>query len=132
MARGAWSPLDSLRGGEVRLAVLSWVLLALLIVIALGFILLPLRRGRQAAPRDELRPALIQKESALQLLRDFEHDRRTGKLDEEEYDAVREEAESRAIEAMKRYDSLGGADGGDAVERAIRDEKMKIEKGART
>jgi cytochrome c-type biogenesis protein CcmI len=114
------------------LAVLSWVLLILLIVIALGFILLPLRRGRRAAPRDELRPALIQKESALQLLRDFEHDRKTGKLDEEEYGAVREEAETRAIEAMKRYDRLGGSEGEDAIERAIRTEKMKIEKGTRT
>jgi cytochrome c-type biogenesis protein CcmI len=113
------------------LAVLAWVLLILLIVLGFGFIAIPLRRGRTFARRDEVRQALLQKESAIQLLRDFEHDRRTGKLDEEEYHAVREEAEANAVEAMKRYDRLGGAERDDPIERAIRAEKMKIEKGAR-
>ena len=113
------------------MAVLAWVLLVLLVVLGFGFIAIPLGRRRTGARRDDLRQALIQKESAIQLLRDFEHDRRTGKLDEEDYHSVRDEAEANAIEAMKRYDHLGGVEGDDPIERAIRAEKMKIEKGAR-
>lgn len=114
------------------MALLAVVLLAILVILGGAFIVAPLRTRRRTMGRDEVRQAFAQRESAIQLIRDFEHDHKTGKLGEDDYVAVRNEAEARAIEAMKRYDRLGGTEGDDPVERAIREERSRIEKGART
>jgi len=118
------------------LTVLVWILLILLVGIGLGFIAMPLVRARgggSPGQADERREALREKEGALQLLRDLEQDHRTGKLEPEDYAVLRPEAEARAIAAMKRCDGLAaetGADVEDPIERAIRLERVRLERGA--
>jgi hypothetical protein len=106
--------------------------LVLLIVGAGAFIALPLRRRRLIARRDEEKAqAAAEKEAALQLIRDLEQDRQTGKLEEDEYAEQRADAEARAILAMKRLESLGGAGDTDSVEQLIRRERTRLQKEAR-
>ncbi len=112
--------------------ILAWVLLVLLLLGALAFVAAPLLRGAKTAQREEEKRDLVhEREAALQLLRDLEHDRQTGKLDSDDYAAQRAEAEGRAIQAMRRLDALGVAEGGDPLEAAIRLERIRLQKGAR-
>jgi cytochrome c-type biogenesis protein CcmI len=114
------------------LAVLTWILLIALIVGAAAFISLPLRRRRLGARRDEERThANTEKEAALQLIRDLDQDRQTGKLEADEYAEQRAAAEAAAIRAMKRLESFGEAPGTDSLEQLIRLERTRLEKEAR-
>lgn len=111
---------------------LPLVLIIVLILGALAYVAAPLARGHARARREEeRRSALMEKEGALQLLGDLEHDRLTGKLGEEDFRQQREAAETRAIAAMRRLDSLGEPAGADPIEQAIRVERSRLQREAR-
>jgi cytochrome c-type biogenesis protein CcmI len=116
----------------VQLAALTLVFLVLLLILGAGFIAMPLVRGRgMAEPVDDGRRQIErEKELALQILRDLENDRRTGKIEQEDHDVLREEAEARAIGAMKRFDAATASGGGisDPIEAAILSERVRLEK----
>ena len=113
------------------MAVLTWILLVVLIVGAVAFIVRPLRRRELDVRHDDERTqALASKESALQLIRDLEQDRQTGKLEEDEFALQRAAAEAEAIRCLKRLESLGTPEGGDDVEQLIRAERARLKKEA--
>ncbi len=114
------------------MAVLTWILLIALIAGAAAFISRPLLRRRLDPRRDgERTHAVAEKEAALQLIRDLDQDRQTGKLEEVEYAEQRAAAESAAIRAMKRLESFGVAPGADSLEQLIRLERARLQKEAR-
>jgi hypothetical protein len=121
------------RGGDV---IFSIILAIVLVLGALAYVAAPLFRERMRAgrrgPEEERIAALLEKESAFQLLTDLEHDRGTGKLDPEDYSAQKEVAQARAIDALKRLDALGvqAAPGMDPIEHWIREERRRLEKEA--
>jgi len=111
--------------------IVSWVLLVLLVLGALAFVGSPLLRPSGLLRREGSGSSAIrEKEAAIQLLRELEHDRQTGKLEEGDYRTQRAEAEARAIGAMKQLDSMGEAVGEDLLERTIRLERIRLEGGA--
>jgi cytochrome c-type biogenesis protein CcmI len=72
----------------------------LLAAIACVFVLAPILSGTRRHRENERMRLEAQKEALVQLLRDLEFDRRTGKLSEADYEAAREEAELRAISVL--------------------------------
>ena len=84
---------------------LTWIVLTILILGTLAFIFGPVWRTRARASNGRDLPSSAEKEKELLLIRDLDFDRATGKLDEEEYQAQRSEAERRALEEMKRIDA---------------------------
>lgn len=120
--------------------IVSVILAVLLTLGALAFVAAPLLRGRMRdrtrASRDseeELLAARLEKDAAIQLLSDLEHDRSTGKLDDEDYLLQKAGAQERAVEALKRLDALGIAESSDGkpIEQWIREERLRLEKEAR-
>jgi cytochrome c-type biogenesis protein CcmI len=116
--------------------IVSVVFAILLAIGALAFVAAPLLRGRKRSRgmRQELREALLEKNAAIQLLHDLEHDRNTGKLDEEDYLEQKTAAELRAIAALRRLDEMGAPSeaGADPIEMLIREERRRLEKEARS
>ncbi|MDM7915062.1 MAG: hypothetical protein ACE15D_18110 [Candidatus Eisenbacteria bacterium] len=109
--------------------VLSIVILVLLVLGALAFIAAPLLREQRGARRreEERQQALGAKQRAIQLIRDLDLDRQTGKVEEADWQEQRAALEAVAIEAMRRLDAIGGGDeGDDPIERAIREEREKL------
>lgn len=89
----------------------SIVLFSLLVLIALLFVFTPVaagwRRERAEVERERL---LAEKATSLQLLRELEFDRRTGKLTEEDYETAYAEVELTTIAVLRRLDELGAVD----------------------
>lgn len=108
------------------------VILIVILLASIAFIGMPLFGGRRTARREEdRRTALLDREMALQLLREIQHDHLTAKLDDEDFAAQKVAIEARAIGAMKRFDALGGGEGGDAIELLIRQERMRLQRETR-
>ncbi len=112
--------------------IFAQVLVIILTLGALVYVIRPMIRGSAHIRRVGERRILLQEErAALLLLSELEHDRQTGKLDEEDYSRQMSVAERRAIEAMRRLDALGGASGGDEVEALVRLERVRLERETR-
>lgn len=89
------------------------VLVALLIgIAALTFVFVPLFRKdaaeaeRLAAASSELRDLRSRKQMLLASLRDLEDDRSTGKIDEQDYEQLKDRLTAQAVKVMKRLDEL--------------------------
>jgi cytochrome c-type biogenesis protein CcmI len=109
--------------------VLAIVLLVVLTIGALAFIAAPLVRVRSIHRSDEdRRSAQMERDVSLQLLRDLNHDRATGKVDAEDFEEQKAEIEARAIAAMASLDALGIGEGSDPMERLIRVERVRLTK----
>lgn len=112
--------------------ILTLVIFCVLLIGSAAFIGLPLFGGRRQARREEDRSAaLLDREMAFQLLRDIQHDHLTGKVDDEDFAAQKASTEARAVGAMKRFDAIGGVEGGDAIELLIRRERLRLQKETR-
>jgi hypothetical protein len=92
--------------------VLPPLVVAILALIALVWILDPLRRGRaedvDTAP-DHLQDAVAQKEIALTAMVDIENERDLGKLSDADFEILRAEYEREALIALR---ALEGANNG--------------------
>lgn len=119
--------------GQTTIAtILTWVLLIAMIAGAGAFIARPLlRRQRIVRKEDERARAVIERDSAIQLIRELEQDRRTGKLDEEEYETQRAAAEADAIRAMKQLEAAQTPGAGEDLEALVRAERARLQKEAR-
>ncbi len=108
--------------------------ISLLIALLIGsaaFIAMPLMGGRKVVRREEEREAaLLDREMALQLLRDLHHDHLTGKIDDRDFESQNAATEAIAIAAMKRADALGLAEGADPYEFLVRQERIRLQRGA--
>ena len=95
---------------------------------ALAFIAAPLLRHRlRTRMLEEARSSLFaEKEAALQLIADLEHDRGTGKLEPDDYETLHEAAERRAIAVMKRLDAASGQAPPSDSEEWIRAERLRL------
>ncbi len=110
---------------------LTIALLVALILVAIAFVLLPLRRTAAGSIREEEHFRLArEKEGLLQLLRELDFDRAVGKLSEEEHERQRAEVERMAIEVMKRLDAAGRLSGDDPAELLIRVERSRVDREA--
>jgi hypothetical protein len=98
------------------------VILAILLVVVL-FVSTPLRRaaratGREAQPGGDAFDASVReraeleaaRESKYREIRDAELDHHTGKLSDEDYEAVDESLRAEAIEILRALDKVEGAD----------------------
>ncbi len=114
------------------------ILAFLLCAAVVGFVLLPLLRGR-AAPLEggrDISEEESRKRVALRALRDAEYDRLSGKLDDEDYLRLREQLQHEALTALEEVESReGGAAGtrpesdADAVEEDIRRLREALREG---
>lgn len=102
----------------------STILFALLVAVSLVFIFFPLsaRRWVRDARADRNRALAVEKARVLELIKDLEFDRRTGKLSEADYEIARQEAEDEAIRIMKEMDATDAGKGwtDEALEEEIR------------
>jgi cytochrome c-type biogenesis protein CcmH/NrfG len=88
------------------------LLVALLSVLALAWVLSPLRRGpRRDLPqhRSLLDDAIRAKNEALDAIVDLERDRDAGKLTDEDLEALSSEQAARALAALEEIDALQGS-----------------------
>jgi len=86
--------------------ILSVAILVLLLAGAMAYIGSPLLAPGRAGRREEEDAAFFEHETSLRLLRDLEHDRQTGKMDEEQYLLEKGRVEARGIAALRELDSL--------------------------
>lgn len=101
---------------------IAGILVALLALLALAFVVAPVRTG----PRPE-RPdlsllvveAASRKRAALTAILDLETEKEIGKLSPADFDALRAEYEAQAFAALAELDSLEAASGNDAIEEEI-------------
>ncbi|MCA9754188.1 MAG: hypothetical protein KDA27_00180 [Candidatus Eisenbacteria bacterium] len=110
------------------------ILFAVLVAGGLYFILRPLgsAQSRERARAEGRRVRLLERKAALvQLLRDIEFDKRTGKLSEDDYVAAKEEAEAQALEVMLEIESLEGPWTTDRVESEIASMRLRLESRGR-
>jgi hypothetical protein len=116
--------------------IVSVILAILLGLGALAFIAAPLLRGRlrNRGIREEVRDLFHEKNAAILLLRDLDHDRSTGKLDDQDYLEQKAATEARALAVLRRLDEIGAPASGDVdpIEKLIREERRRIEKEARS
>lgn len=76
----------------------------LLVVAVVAWVLMPVTKGQHASldrDRDELTDAEARRRVALLALRDVEYDFHTGKLDENDYRALRSELSAEALAALQ-------------------------------
>ncbi len=76
--------------------------------LALAYVMGPLRRGRSQIQEtsNELAEADADKKVKLGALIELEEDRFAGKLSEPDFELLRQQYESEAVEALKRLDAL--------------------------
>lgn len=84
------------------------LLIALVALVVLGYVLGPMRRGRSDVSEgsDEIADADADKNAKLGALIELEEERYSGKLSQEDFDRLRLQYESEAVEALKRLDSV--------------------------
>lgn len=110
------------------------VLFVLLVAGILYFVLRPLGSAAQRARarREGQRTRLFEEKAVLvQLLRDLEFDRKTGKLSEEDFATARAEAESRALAVLQELDGLDAAWTPERIEQEIEAARASLESGGR-
>ena len=90
---------------------IAYAVIAAAALVAAGFVLAPLFRP-DAAEAERVAKRLSAEEDlhahhamAVASLRDLEDDRATGKIDDEDYAAMKGSLETRAIDLMKRIDA---------------------------
>lgn len=88
------------------------VLVAIAIVAILAAVVwvvsAPLRKPTEETGDAELEELLAAKEAKYREIRDAEMDRRTGKLDEDDWRIVDRELRAEAVTILRRIDDLGG------------------------
>lgn len=109
------------------MSVFNLVLLVALILLAMAFMVAPLRnpmlRGRRKATRlEELQG---EKTRTLEMIRDLEFDQHTGKVLEDDYRSSVEGYRAQAIRIMKEMDSLTPRQ---SVEGSVEEEITRIRK----
>ena len=84
------------------------VLVAAISLVALYFVAAPMRGGRRAMQEDsaEVAEASADKRTKLTALVELEEERFSGKLSEADFNLLRQQYESEAIEALKKLDGL--------------------------
>lgn len=110
------------------------LLFAMLVAGVLYFVLKPLSSpaARERARAEGRRIQLLERKFVLvQLLRDIEFDRKTGKLSEADYLASKEEAEGRALEVFAELDNLAQPWSADRVEKEIAAMRSRLQSGGR-
>jgi hypothetical protein len=98
--------LESLQRSGVKSNRARWA--ALFFAAAAAFFLVsPLRRVAEPESQEEVSELALQREALYESIRDLDHDFETGKLDEPEFRALRDELRSEAIALMRQEE--GGA-----------------------
>ena len=84
--------------------------LAIMVIVAVVAIIVsaPIRKGVRDAGDDELAELIAEKESKYREIRDAELDRRTGKLDEADWQAVDRQLRAEAVAILRKIDERGG------------------------
>ena len=85
--------------------------LAILVIVAVVAVVVsaPLRRGvADTGIDDELAELIAEKEAKYREIRDAELDRRTGKLDDDDWRAVDRQLRAEAVAILRNIDKLGG------------------------
>lgn len=94
---------------------MAYVLIALISILLVALIAWPLLRGataeQPAAEADDLRAVEEELQRSLDAIREIEMDHRAGNLSDEDFAALDRDERARAVELMRRRDSLtaGGA-----------------------
>jgi hypothetical protein len=89
--------------------VIPALLVSALVLLALAWVTLPLRRGPRLddpQPAQALEEARTRKRDALLAILDLENERATGKLSETDFVALRLEYEAQALTALREADAL--------------------------
>lgn len=84
------------------------LVVALIALLALIYVLGPLRRGRAPIQErsDAIAEAAADKRAKLGALMELEEERFAGKLSDADFERLRRQYESEAVEALKRLDAL--------------------------
>ena len=111
---------------------IALILGTVLALLALGFVLYPLFAGSgelpAAGPRSRA-PVLSAGDDAVDVLREIEFDRATGKLSDADYTALRTTYTERALAAMRAQESaaaLAELPPDDAAEAAVRRHRARL------
>lgn len=117
------------------MALVGAVLLAVTVV---AFILQPVIQGRYASLRredDEMTEVEARRRVTLLALRDVEYDFHTGKLDAEDYEAMKRQLSAEALEALKEAERVDAEEAGAPVAQepaaleALEEEIRRVRKG---
>lgn len=104
----------------------------LLVLAVVAYVISPIIQ-RQHAPLstegDALTDALSRKRVALMALRDAEYDFATGKVDQRDYDALRQELSSQALDALRDAETLESPEAGAASDDVIEAEIAQVRAG---
>jgi hypothetical protein len=95
------------------------VIVAVLALIALAYVIAPLKRSEPTEvvdPRAELEE---KKATALNAILDLETERDVGKLTQSDFDELRAVYEVEALDALHELDGIDPRDGSDPLEREI-------------
>lgn len=101
----------------------------ILVGAVVAFVLTPLIQDRRASLEredDELTDAEAARRVALLALRDVEYDYHTGKLDEDDYRAMKRQLSAEALAAMKALEEEGGEE---ALEAEIAEMRQGLRAG---
>jgi hypothetical protein len=101
--------------------VIPVLIVAVLAVIALVWVLGPIRRGvgRDVDPDSRVEEAVAQKEAALTAIVDIENERELGKLSDADFEVLRAEYEREALAALRALEAAEIADEDDRLEAEI-------------
>jgi hypothetical protein len=88
--------------------ILVEVLLVLAVLTAIGWPIFvqPNTIADVAEDGDEYHKLIASKESAFVALKDLDFDHKTGKIDDEDYDQLKDRYETEAVSVMRRIDTL--------------------------
>jgi cytochrome c-type biogenesis protein CcmH/NrfF len=105
------------------------LVIAVLVLAALAYVAVPLRRGA-AAPRQTNSPpsseAEAKKRAALEAILDLESEHDVGKLSDSDLEALRRDYEAHAVAALQELDAEGDADADDELEAEIAAMKERL------
>ena len=110
------------------------ILFAILVAGALYFILRPLgsSAARERARAEARRIQLLERKNVfVQLLRDLEFDRKTGKLSEDDFASAREDAETGALAVLRELDALNQPWSKNRIEEEIASVRARLQTGGR-
>jgi hypothetical protein len=101
----------------------------LLAVVALGFVMQPMRSGPRRDEGEEnalVEEATARKRSALVAIVDMENEHTAGKLSDEDLAALRTRYEMEALQALSDLDALSVRDQDDDLENEIADMRARL------